>query len=340
MSIADSNYIKACYGKNTGPIPIWIMRQAGRYLPEYQAVREKVSFLELCKTPELIAEVVRQPIARFNLDAGILFSDILIILEPMGMNVSFANGGPEISQPISSPDDIDRLHEFDVESKLSYVFEGIKKIKEILPESPLIGFAGSPFTIACYLIQGQGSKTFDRAKKFIHKYPESAARLLKMVTDITSRYLAAQIDAGVDSVQLFGSWDGILSRHDFIEYSVKPAEDIFGALKSKKAPRILFINNLAPYLDLVKDIDCEVIGVDYRMSLKQAADTLPGKSIQGNLDPTLLFGSVEQIKERAVSILDSVENHNRLIFNLGHGILPETPIESVKALVETVHNYR
>ena len=213
-------------------------------------------------------------------------------------------------------------------------------IKEILPESPLIGFAGSPFTIACYLIQGQGSKTFDKAKKFIHKYPESASRLFQIITDITSRYLAAQVDAGADSIQLFGSWDGILSRQDFIEFTAKPAEEIFRVLKPKKVPRVLFINNLAPYLDIVKDIDCEVIGVDYRMSLRQAADALPDKSVQGNLDPTLLFGSVKQIKERAMGILDSVEDHNRLIFNLGHGILPETPIESVSALVETVHNYR
>ena len=340
MAIADSNFIKACYGRNDGMIPVWIMRQAGRYLQEYMAVREKVSFLELCRTPELIAEVVRQPIARFNLDAAILFSDILTILEPMGVTIDFPEGGPEIEAPITKPADIDRLMEFDVAEEMSYVLDGIRKIKEILPDKPLIGFAGSPFTVACYLIQGKGSKNFDVAKKFIHQYPDAAKRLINFLSKITSKYLAAQIEAGADAVQLFESWGGVLSRDDYEIMSIDAVNTIFDSIASKNVPRILFVNNIAPYIDMIKDVDCEVVGVDYRMDLAVAAKMLPGKSVQGNLDPAVLFGSVEHVKEKTKELLDSIEDHSQLIFNLGHGIMVKTPIESVHAMVETVHNYR
>ena len=186
MGIAESPFIKACYGRNTGRIPVWIMRQAGRYLPEYRAVREKVSFLELCKSPELITEVVRQPVERFGLDAAILFSDILILLEPMGIELSFPDGGPRLANPISTPDDVKRLKDYDVAAALPFVAEGIKQIKKRLPNTPLIGFAGSPFTLACYLIQGKGSKDFDQAKRFLHQYPHAAEELITYISDITA----------------------------------------------------------------------------------------------------------------------------------------------------------
>lgn len=338
--LANSNYIKACYGKNDGPIPIWIMRQAGRYLPEYLEVRSKVSFVELCKSPDLIAEVVHQPMRRFNLDAAILFSDILTLLEPMGAPVAFPEGGPKIEKTVDTPDDIKNLHKFDLAEGLPYVFEGIKKIKEILPDKPLIGFAGSPFTVACYLIQGQGSKTFDKAKQFLHQYPDGAKELLELLADIIGDYLAAQVDAGCNSVQLFDSWGGILCRDDYEEYSVKIVNKIFGKVKDKNVPRILFVNNLSPYLDLVNKVDCEVVGVDYRMDLQTAADALPGKAVQGNLDPSILYGSVEHVKEKTEQLLNRFKDHNRLIFNLGHGITPKTPISSVEAMIETVRNFR
>jgi len=340
VGLKDSNFIKACYGRNDGPVPIWIMRQAGRYLPEYQAVREKVTFLELCRTPDLIAEVVKQPIDRFDLDAAILFSDILTILEPMGVKVGFPEGGPEIEAPITGPDDINRLIDFDIEAEMPYVMNGVKKIKEILPDKPLIGFAGSPFTVACYLIQGKGSKNFDFAKKFIHKYPSAARRLIDFLSVITARYLKAQVDAGADAVQLFESWGGILSREDFKTMSIDASNKIFGTLASAEAPRILFVNNIAPYLDMIKDVDCEAVGIDYRTSLADAARSLPGKAVQGNLDPAVLFGSVEHVREKTSRLLDSIDDLSRLIFNLGHGIMVETPIESVYAMVEAVHNYR
>ena len=341
MALTNSNFIKACYGKNDGSIPIWIMRQAGRYLPEYLEVRSKATFKELCQSPELITTVVKQPIDRFNLDAAILFSDILTFLDPLGASVSFPDqGGPKIADPIDTPDDIKKLHDFDIKKELSFALDGIKSIKQALPNTPLIGFAGSPFTISCYLIEGQGSKSFDKPKKFMHTYRDAASDLFEMLADITGRYLNEQISAGADCVQLFGSWDGILSRDDFYEFTVKPANKIFGMLKDRNVPRIMFVNNLAPYVDLVNDIDCEVVGVDYRMDINHAASVLKNKSVQGNLDPSILFGTPEHVREKTLQQLQSFDNLDRLIFNLGHGIQPKTPIESVQSLVETVQTFR
>jgi uroporphyrinogen decarboxylase len=340
VGLIGNNFIDACYGRNTGSIPVWIMRQAGRYLAEYRAVREKVSFAELCRSPHLIAEVVRQPVEKFGLDAAILFSDILTPLDPMGIKITFPEGGPVLENPITGPQDIKRLHDFDIERELSFVLDGIREIKKILPGTPLIGFAGSPFTLACYLIEGQGSKNYNRAKKFIHQYPEAAAEMFDLLSDMVAKYLRAQIEAGVDAVQIFDSWGGILSPDDYRRWSAGPVSGIFEKLESADRPRILFVNNVAPYLDIVRNIPCEVIGVDYRIDLAQAAAALPNKAVQGNLDPAALFGSPDQVTAAVRKILDSLDNHDRLIFNLGHGILPETPIESVAVLVNAVHAYR
>jgi len=340
MGVSGSTFLEACRGTNQGHIPVWVMRQAGRYLPEYLEVRSKVSFNELCRSPELIAEVVRQPIARFGFDAAILFSDILTMLDPMGIKFEFPEGGPRIEKPFESPEDIDQLGPLDPDKDLPFVMEGLKKIKEILPETPLIGFVGSPFTLACYLIEGKGSKSFDKAKKFLHMFPEAGQRLIDLLADAETEYLKAQIAAGADCVQLFQSWDGILSREDYRRFSERPAQRIMSGLKKTGVPRILFVNNLAPYIDMVAGIDCDVVGVDYRTDLATALESLPGKSVQGNLDPSVLFGSPEQVKRETLRILDSIEEPSRLIFNLGHGIQPKTPLESVSAVVETVHNYR
>ena len=340
MGVADSSFIDACYGCNSSKIPIWIMRQAGRYLPEYLKVRKEVSFQQLCRSPKIIAEVVDQPIRRFDLDAAILFSDILTMLEPMGIEVSFPDGGPKIANPISTIDDIKRMTSINPAHDLSFALDGIKEIKKILPDLPLIGFAGSPFTLACYLIEGQGSKTFNSAKKFLHRSPDVAEELFDFLAHALAAYLRTQIEAGADTVQLFESWGGILSHDDFARWVIKPVNKIFGKLADLKVPRILFVNNVAPYFDLLKDIDCEVIGIDYRTKLNQAMTALPNKTVQGNLDPTVLFGTPEHVKDETIKILDSLDNYDRLIFNLGHGILPETPLESVQILVDTVHNYR
>ncbi len=340
MGVENSGFIRACYGRNDGHIPIWIMRQAGRYLPDYLAVRRQVTFEQLCRSPKLIAEVVRQPVHKFGLDAAILFSDILIILDAMGATVSFKEGGPELAKAITTPDDVSRLCDFDVRTELPFVYDGIREIKQVLPDTPLIGFAGSPFTIACYLVEGKGSKNFETVKQFVHQYPAAADKMMSLVTDVTVRYLDAQIAAGCDAIQLFDSWGGILSRDDYRDWSLRWTKEIFAKLKSRGVPRILFVNNLAPYIDMVGELDCEVVGVDYRMDLRAAADALPGKAVQGNLEPSVLFGPTEKLVDTTRRILDSLDNHNRLIFNLGHGIRPATPIDAVETLVKTVHEYR
>lgn len=340
MVIKDAPFIRACYGSNDGPIPIWIMRQAGRYLPEYLSVRSKVSFQELCKSPHLIAEVVRQPVQRFNLDAAILFSDILTILEPMGIEVSFPDGGPVIGTPLATGRDVEKIHACDVRRDLDFALSGIQEIKKILPNTPLIGFAGSPFTLFCYLAEGKGSKTFDKAKKFIHKYPEAARQVIDLLADSIADYLNAQIDAGADAVQIFDSWGGILSHEDYREWSARPIQNILSKVKREGVPRIVFVNNVAPYLDIVNRLDCEVVGIDYRIKLSQAAAALSGKSIQGNLDPTVLFNSPNFVASKAVELIGSLNRSNNYIFNLGHGILPETPISSVESMIAAVRGYR
>lgn len=340
MVARESTFLAACRGENSGHIPIWIMRQAGRYLEDYRKVREKVSFAELCHSPELIAEVVRQPVHRFALDAAILFSDILTMLVPMGADVTFPDGGPQIGNPIQSPTDVDRLVEIDATRDLPFVLNGLREIKKILPDTPLIGFVGSPFTLACYLIEGKGSKHFDKAKQFFHMYPDAGDRLIDLLKRNLTHYLKAQIDAGAEVVQIFESWGGVLSHDDFARLSAAPVNEVFSGLKATDAPRVYFINNVAPYMDLVRDVDCDVVGIDYRVDIAAATEALPGKAIQGNLDPAVLFGSKEGVATKARKIIEAMPDHTRFIFNLGHGIQPRTPVDNVEVLVNTVHEYQ
>jgi len=339
MGIATNTFLDACYGRNTGRIPIWIMRQAGRYLPEYRNVRAEVSFEELCRRPDLIATVVAQPVARFELDAAILFSDILTLLEPMGINVSFPEGGPRLTPTVTALADVERLKTVDPSRDLAFVLEGITRIKETLSHLPLIGFSGSPFTLACYLIEGHTSRTFDSAKQFLYAQPSAAALLFDKLTQAVSDYLKAQVQAGADAVQIFESWGGVLPHDDFQRWVVQPVQEIFRHL-GQKVPRLLFVNNIAPYLDLIRNVGCEVVSVDYRVSLKQAATVLPRHTIQGNLDPAVLFATPEYVRQRTEQLLADVPEPARFIFNLGHGILPHTPLESVEAMVSAVHSYR
>lgn len=338
--LQDSAFIKACYGKNDGALPIWVMRQAGRYLAEYRAVREKVSFLELCRTPELVAKVTSDPVKKFGFDAAILFSDILPILEPLGFNLDYAEGGPKVTPAIREPEQAERLEEYDVAERMSYVYDGVRAIKERIPETPLLGFAGSPFTLACYAIEGKGSKTFDTVKQFMYRHPKATDRLLSLITDATIVYLQEQIKAGADGIQLFDSWSGILAVNEYEQWSLKYSRRIFEALKEFKTPRILFVNNLAPYIHQVADLDIEVVGVDYRMDLARAAAALPGKSLQGNLDPNALYCQPDELRMRIRRMLDGLRSHDNLIVNLGHGILPSAPEESVAIFVEEAHAYR
>jgi len=336
----EFDFIKAAYGLPHDRIPIWIMRQAGRYLPEYRAVREKVSFWELCRSAELIAEVTKQPIDIFGFDAAILFSDILLPLEPLGIKVSYDNGGPALTPPVRTPDDVAQLKTYEPADEMAYVLAGIKEIKKRLDGVvPLIGFCGSPFTLSSYMVEGGGSSRFMEIKKFIYNHPKAAHRLLGQLAEQTGRYLKDQINAGVDAVQLFDSWGGILPLDAYQEFSLRYIKMAFEICKTAGVPRILYLNNTAPYLKQLAELDCEVIGIDWRTDLNDAMNILSGKTIQGNLDPQLLFGPGKLVHEKTQELLDTVAGKDNFIFNLGHGIQPEALVDNVKLVVETVHSF-
>lgn len=340
MSNQRSPFLNACRGTNQDRLPVWIMRQAGRYLPEYQEVRKQVSFQQLCRSPELVARVVKAPVDRFGFDAAIIFSDILTMLEPMGAEVSFPNDGPHLANPIRTAEDVRRLHPIDPAADLDFVMEAIRKTRQTLADTPLIGFAGSPFTLACYLIEGGSSKFYNRARRFLHQERKAAGQLIDLLTEMVTLYLQAQADAGAQAIQLFESTGGILSQDDFARFAAEPARRIFEKLDGDKAPRIHFVNNIAPYFEQVRNVECEVIGVDYRLPLATAMKALPDHAIQGNFNPSALFGTPESVVRGVNDMLKGVTDFSRLIVNLGHGIQPETPIDSVAAMVEAAHHYR
>lgn len=333
----NDTFLKACRGEKTAYTPVWIMRQAGRYLPQYRKIREKVDFLTLCKTPELAAEVTIQPLDILKVDAAILFSDILIPLEPMGIKLEFSESkGPVIHNPVRTESDIDKLRNITPDDELHFVAETIKiLIKNI--KVPLIGFAGAPFTIATYMIEGGSSKNFLYAKKMIYQSPGCFLKLMDLITDNTIKYLNSQIKAGVQAVQIFDSWAGTLSPYDFSLYALPYVQRIISAI-NHSVPVIYFAFNSSSMLELVKASGAEVIGLDWRIEISDAVERLGGDvSIQGNLDPCSLFGTDELIKERTSHILKGAKRAKTHIFNLGHGILPETPVDKAISMVEMVH---
>ncbi|MFZ5979526.1 MAG: uroporphyrinogen decarboxylase [Candidatus Zixiibacteriota bacterium] len=339
--MTDYDFIKAAYGQPHGRIPVWIMRQAGRYLPEYQAVKAKHSFMDICRSPELMAEVTTQPIDVLGFDAAIIFSDILLPLQPLGIEVEFTDAGPRLNPLVANGGDVARLRFYDPARELGAVLEGISLARRRLQDRvPLLGFCGAPFTMAYYAAEGRSSLNDNKIKRFIFEHPDAAEDLLQMLAEIIGHYLKAQIDAGADAVQLFDSRGGILSPDDYQKYSLPFINRVFEICRTEGVPRILYLNNSAPYLKYLADVDCEVIGIDWRTDLAQARETLGGKALQGNLDPHLLFASPSNIEYEVRRILKAVGEDNGFIFNLGHGILPQTPVDNVRLLVETVHAYR
>ncbi|MDD4051274.1 MAG: uroporphyrinogen decarboxylase [candidate division Zixibacteria bacterium] len=337
----EHDFIKAAFGQPHDRTPIWVMRQAGRYLPAYRAVREKVSFAELCRNPHLMAEVTRQPIDTFGFDAAILFSDILLPLEPMGIKVSYEEGGPTLHPAVRDPKDVLALNAYDPGDKMAHVLEGIREIKRRLNDVvPLIGFCGAPFTLATYLVEGGGSASFTEIKKFVYNHPREAETLLGKLAEISGQYLKRQIEAGADAVQLFDTWGGILSPEFYRRFSLPYIKTVFDICKTRGVPRILYLNFTRPYLADLAELDCEVVSVDWRTDLTEAMRILDGKAIQGNLDPHLLFGPGELVRAEALRILETTAKKDGFIFNLGHGILPQTPTENVRILVETVHSFK
>lgn len=348
----QSTFIDSVWHRDISHTPIWLMRQAGRYLPEYRKVREGAgSFLNLCKNPELATEVTMQPLRRFDFDAAIMFSDILVIPEAMGMELNFIeNEGPKFSQAIMTEQDVDNLDLEEVNHKLEYVFKTIQNLKTVMPSNtPLIGFSGSPFTLLCYMLEGGSSKNYLAVKHWLYTKPELAHKLLNKITIAVVNYLNQQIISGVDAVMIFDSWGGILSDDLYTKFSLQYLNTIISELHlehgDKIIPSIVFTKGGGIWLDKIDSIGADVIGLDWTMNIGQARKIVQSTALQGNLDPVLLAsGDITSIKNEAMRILDSYKraNHNSNsghIFNLGHGILPMTNPDHVKFLVDFVHEY-
>jgi uroporphyrinogen decarboxylase len=339
--VKNSIFLKNLRGEPCDRTPIWVMRQAGRYLPEYQEVRKKYTFNELCRTPEAACEVTLQPIRRFGFDAAIMFSDILTPLEPMGAAFDFSQGGPKLEKPVRREDEIDALHTYEAREGTDFVAAAIKLMKEGLGDkTPLIGFAGSPFTLATYLVEGGGSKDFANLKAMLYSRPELLRKLMDKLTDQTIAYLQMQVEAGVDAVQLFDTWGGILHPADYAEVVLPCVKRIMDSLKDSGVPRIYFLKGSAPYLDLVTTLDVEALGMDWTMDMAKSLPLMEGYAVQGNLDPQALFGTEAEITRRALDICEAGKRARGHVFNLGHGITPPTPISAVETLVATVQGFR
>ena len=318
------------------------MRQAGRYMSEYRALREKYSLLELCRTPDLATEVTMQPVRRIEVDAAILFSDLLLPLEPMGIRFDFIRGeGPAIENPIQSADDVDRLRRFEPRDALSHVLQAIRQIKrELGGRIPLIGFAGAPFTLASYAIEGGHSSNFARTKAMMYGTPDAWHRLCSLFADLVSEYLDAQIEAGVDAVQLFDSWVGALNARDYREFILPHTKRIFESLAKHAVPTIHFGVGTGAILHELREAGGDVIGADWRTPLDEAWERIGfDRAVQGNLDPTLLLGPIDRVLAGADDVIARADGRAGHIFNLGHGLLPSTPVEHVQALARYVHQH-
>ena len=339
--IKNDLFLKALKGETVERPPVWMMRQAGRYLPEFMEIRKKYDFFTRCQTPELAAEITVQPIRRFGMDAAILFSDILVIPQAMNIPFEMKEGlGPYLPNPIRSQKDVDQTIVPDIQETLGYVMDAIKLTKEMLnDEIPLIGFAGSPWTILCYCIQGQGSKTFDKAKEFCFTQPVAAHTLLQKITDTTIAYLKEKVKAGVDVVQIFDSWGGMLSPVDYQEFSWKYIQQIIEALK-EDAPVISFAKGAWYALEEMARSNVSALGVDWTIT-PQLARKFTNNSItlQGNLDPTRLLSPPKEIKNLVTNMIDDF-GKDQYIVNLGHGILPNIPLDHVQAFIDAVKEYK
>ncbi len=341
MIIKNDLFLKALKGETVSRPPVWMMRQAGRFLPEFRDLREKYDFFTRCRTPELASEITVQPYRRFKMDAAIIFSDILVV--PQAMNINFEmkpNVGPWLENPIRSQKDVDAVIVPEINETLGYVMDAIKLSKEKLNnEVPLIGFAGSPWTILCYCVQGQGSKTFDKAKEFCFTQPIAAHTLLQKITDTTIAYLKEKVKAGVDAVQIFDSWGGMLSPVDYQEFSWKYINQIIEALKDD-APVIAFGKGCWFALEKMANSNVSALGVDWTITPKMARKLTGNKiTLQGNLDPTRLLSPPKEIKKLVTKMIDDF-GKDKYIVNLGHGILPYTPLDNAKAFIEAVQEYK
>ncbi len=338
----DSPFMKACRREPTDVTPVWLMRQAGRYMAEYRAVREKTTFLELCKNPQLCSEVMCTAVKRLGVDAAIIFSDLLPILEPMGMDLEFAKGeGPVIHNPVREPQDVDRVLELESVESLHFVIETVRQTRADLPDDiPLIGFAGAPFTLASYVIEGGASRNYLHTKTLMYRDEGAWRSLMERFVRAITKYLNAQIAAGAQCVQLFDSWVGCLGPDDYRRYVLPYVREIISGI-TPNVPVINFATGNPSLLPLLSEAGGAVIGVDWRIRLDDAWKTVGyDKAVQGNLDPTVLLATPAEIRRRALEVLTQAASRPGHIFNLGHGVLQQTPVDNAIALVEAVHEFR
>lgn len=344
----NDRFLRACRREPTDCTPVWFMRQAGRYMPEYRAIRARYGFLEMVKTPELAAEITMQPVQALAIDAAIIYADILPPLEGMGLQLSYEKGeGPVIHNPLRSAADIAALRQPDPRETVAYTLDAIRLVKrELTGRLPLIGFSGAPFTLASYAIEGGGSREYRRTKQLMYREPAAWHALMTKLARLVSDYALAQIAAGADAIQLFDSWVGALSPADYVEFVLPYVQQAITAIHAATVdgapgtPIIYFGTGLSGMYGLLRQSGAEVIGVDWRSTLDDAwAQLGPGVAVQGNLDPHTLFAPWELIERRATDVLDRAAGRPGHIFNLGHGILTETPVENVARLAEFVHAY-
>ena len=333
----NDTFLKACRGERTDYTPVWMMRQAGRYMPEYQQIRGQIGFLELCKNPDLCVEVTMQPVELLGMDAAILFSDILILMEAMGMPLEFHEGrGPIFHRTVRDQAALESLRQPQARKDLGFVMETIALLRRRL-EVPLIGFAGAPFTCATYLIEGGSSKVFWETKKLMYRHPEVFHGLMEKLTTATIDYLQAQAEAGAQALQLFDSWVGILAPDDFTEFALPYVQRIVAALQPHGLPFIYFANNGATLLELSVATGADVIGLDWRLPIGEAIKRVGPRAVQGNLDPFALLLPEERLQQRIARLLEEARPAHGHIFNLGHGIHQHTPPEQVRLAVRLVH---
>lgn len=339
----ESRFLKACRREPVDCTPLWFMRQAGRYMEEYRRLREKYTLIELCQKPELAAEVTMQPINRFDLDAAIIFADILLPLPGIGVDFEFAKGeGPRIHQPVRTPADVDQLAVGEPETDLKFVLEAIALVRTQLPKNvALIGFAGAPFTLASYMIEGGYSRQFMYTKRMMYDHSEAWHKMMGVLAEVTSRYLEAQVGAGAQVLQLFDSWIGAIGADDYRSYVLPHVKKIFDSLSHLDVPLIHFGTGTNGYLELMKEAGGSVQSIDWRIPLDEAWDRFGHDvAIQGNLDPIAVLCNQDVLKGKVIDILERANGRPGHIFNLGHGFLPQTPVENVDAIIDWVHGFR
>jgi uroporphyrinogen decarboxylase len=336
--LVNDRFLRACRREPTDRTPVWFMRQAGRYMAEYRALREKHSLLTLCRTPELAVEVTLQPVRALGVDAAILFSDLLLPLEPLGLPFDFATGeGPVIEKPVRSADDVAALRRFEPREGLGMVLKAIRLLRSELAV-PLIGFAGAPFTLASYAIEGGHSTSYALTKSLMYQESATWHRFAALLAEVVREYLLAQVEAGVGAVQIFDSWVGALSERDYREYVFPHVHTIFAGLKDTGVPTLHFGTGAFHLLPAMREAGGDVVGLDWRTPLDEGWSRVgAGVAVQGNLDPTLLFAPRELLLARVNEVLQRAGGRPGHVFNLGHGILPGTPVDNVKAVVEHVH---